>query len=140
MVKKLSDFVNTALNKCSISLGDETDQPTCKIKHWQSWMRSRTCLKMTKIYLKVFNISLKLFKALLVNRLQVQGGANMTKHQFGGHCNPPFPGKCRSRSIPSPLTRRTAAGDHYYKLVELCFIAKRNITNYSKAFPCVNQL
>ena len=30
MVKKLSDLVNTALNKCSISLGDETDQPTCK--------------------------------------------------------------------------------------------------------------
>ena len=38
---------------------------------------------MTKIYLKVFCISLKLFKALLVNRLQVEGGANMTKHQFG---------------------------------------------------------
>ena len=30
MVKKLSDLVNPALNKCSISLGDETDQPTCK--------------------------------------------------------------------------------------------------------------
>ena len=34
-------------------------------------------LNMTKI-----NISLKLFKALLVNRLQVQGEANMNKHQF----------------------------------------------------------
>ena len=30
MVKKLSDLVNTALNKYSISLGDGTDQPTCK--------------------------------------------------------------------------------------------------------------
>ena len=30
-------------------------------------------------------------KALLVNRLQVQGGANMTKHQFGGHMYTPFP-------------------------------------------------
>ena len=30
MVKKLSDLVNTALNKCSLSLGNETDQPTCK--------------------------------------------------------------------------------------------------------------
>ena len=32
MVKKLSDLVNPALNKCSISLGDETDQPTCEKK------------------------------------------------------------------------------------------------------------
>jgi len=52
---------------------------------------------MTNISLKVINKSLKLFKALLVNRLQVPGGAIITKHQFGGHCNPPFPGKCRTR-------------------------------------------
>ena len=95
---------------------------------------------MTKLYLKMFNISLKLLKALLVYRLQVQGGANITKHQFGGHCSPPFPGKCRSRSFTSPLTRRTAAGDHYYKLMKPYFIARRNIPNYPKAFPCVNQL
>ena len=30
MVRNLSDFVNTALNKCSLSLEDETDQRTCK--------------------------------------------------------------------------------------------------------------
>jgi len=47
---------------------------------------------------------------LLVNRLQVQGGANMTKHQFVGHSNPPFTGKCRTSSFTSPLKRRTAAG------------------------------
>ena len=84
---------------------------------------------MTKIYLKVFCISLKLFKALLVNRLQVEGGANMTKHQFGGHCNPPFTGKSRASSFTSPSTRRTAAGDHYHKLIEPYFIAKMNIPN-----------
>ena len=83
----------------------------------------------------MFNISLKLFKALLVNRLQVQGGASMTKHQFGGHCNPPFPGKFRAISFTSSVTRRTDAGDHYYKLMEQYFIAKRNIPNYPKAFP-----
>ena len=64
----------------------------------------------------------------------------MTKHQFGGHCKPPFPGKCGASSFPSSLTRRTAAGDHYYKLLEPYFIAKRNIPNYPKAFPGVNQL
>ena len=66
----------------------------------------------------------------------------MTKHQFGGDCNPPFLGKCRASSVPSPSTRRTAAGpgDLYYKLMEPNFIAKRNILNYPKAFPCVNQL
>jgi len=88
---------------------------------------------MTKIYLKVFCISLKLFKALLVNRLQVEGGANMTKHQFGaglgGYCNPPFTGKCRDSSFTSPLTRRTAAGEHYCKLIEPYFIAKMIIPN-----------
>ena len=68
----------------------------------------------------MFNISLKLFKALLVNRLQVQGGANITKHQFVGHSNPPFTGKYRTSSF-------TSAGDHYYKLMEPYFIAKRNI-------------
>jgi len=30
MVINLSDFVNSALNKCSLSLEDETDQRTCK--------------------------------------------------------------------------------------------------------------
>ena len=86
---------------------------------------------MTKIYLN----------ALLVNRLQVQGGANiMTKHQFGGHCKPPFPDKCRTSSFTSPLTRRTAAGDHYCKQMEPYLFAIRNIPNYPKAFPCVNQL
>ena len=30
MVKKISDLVYTPRNKCSISLGDETDQPICK--------------------------------------------------------------------------------------------------------------
>ena len=85
-------------------------------------------LKITKIYLKVFNIGLKLFKALLVNRLQVKGGANMTKHQFGGLCNPPFPGKCRASSFTYPSTRITAAGDHNHKLMEPYFIAKRNIS------------
>jgi len=29
MVKKLSNLVIPALNKCSLSLGDETDHPTC---------------------------------------------------------------------------------------------------------------
>jgi len=65
--------------------------------------------KMTKIYLKVFNISLKLLKALLVYRIQVQGGANITKHQFGGHCSPPFPGKCtvllqQGEQVPGTIT------------------------------------
>ena len=46
---------------------------------------------MSKIFLKVFNITTKLIKALLINRLQVQGGANLTNPQFGGHCYPPFP-------------------------------------------------
>ena len=32
--------------------------------------------KDKNLFIKVFNIILKLFKALLVNRLQVQGGAN----------------------------------------------------------------
>ena len=65
----------------------------------------------------MFNISLKLFKASLVNRLQVQGGAN----------------------IPN-TSSFTSAGDHYYKLMEPYFIAKKYIHNYPKAFPCVNQL
>ena len=47
---------------------------------------------------------------------------------------------CRASSFPSPLTRRTAAGDHYYKLMEPYCIAKRNIPNYPKAIPCINQL
>ena len=63
----------------------------------------------------------------------VQCGADMTKHQFGGHCNPPFPGKCRASSFPSLLTRRKASEDHYYKLMEPYFIAKRNKLNYSNA-------
>ena len=63
-------------------------------KNIKKLKKVQNLLKMTKIYLQVFNISLKLFKALLVRKLQVQDGANMTKHQFGGHCNPPFPGKC----------------------------------------------
>ena len=29
--------------------------------------------------------------------------------------------------------------DHYYKLMGLYFIARRNIPYYTKAFPCVNQ-
>ena len=32
-LKKLSDLVNTSLNKCFISLGDKTEQPTWKKKH-----------------------------------------------------------------------------------------------------------
>ena len=95
---------------------------------------------MTKLYLKMFNISLKLLKALLVYRTQVQDVPNMTKHQFGGHSKPPFPGKCRTSSFTSPSTRRTAAEDHYYKLMGSYLLQEGNIPNYPKDFPCVNQL
>ena len=54
----------------------------------------------------------------------------MTKHQFGGHCKPQFPGKFRPSSFPSPLTRRTASGDQYYTLMEPYSIAKISISNY----------
>ena len=70
----------------------------------------------------------------------VQCGADMTKHQFGGHCNPPFPGKCRASFFTSTLTSRTAAGDNYYKLMGPYFIARRNVPSYLKSFPCVNLL
>ena len=96
--------------------GGQIDPPPQRILVFKYLSRDR--VKMTKIYLQVFNISLKLFKALLVRKLQVQGGANMIKHQFGGDCNPPFQGKCRVSSFPAPLTRRTAAVDHYCKLME----------------------
>ena len=56
-------------------------------------------LKKDKNQFNLFNRSLKLL-ALLVNRLQVQGGANMTQPQVGGHCKP---GKCRT----SPFTTTT---------------------------------
>ena len=71
MVKKFSDLVNTALNKCSISLEDENDPPTwkkklTKLKEVQNLLKNYKNL----IYLKVLNISIKLFKALIVYRLQ----------------------------------------------------------------------
>ena len=77
-----------------------------------------------------------LLKAFLVNRLEVEGGDNMIKHQFGGHCNPQFTGKCRTSSSTSP-TRRTAAGP--LRSDGAIFIARRNIPYYSKALHCVNQ-
>jgi len=66
---------------------------------------------------------------LLVNRSQVEGGANMTKHQFVGHSNPPFTGKYRTSSFTSPSTRRTAAGGPFITIGMMgpYFIANRNI-------------
>ena len=55
MVEKL---VNPALNNCLLSLEDGTDQPTRQKEHLQSAGRSRTGLKITRICLKVFNITL----------------------------------------------------------------------------------
>ena len=90
-------------NEIDISPGDETDQPTCKKNINKAEGGLEHSLNMTKI-----NISLKLFKALLVNRLQVQGEANMTQHQIGGHCNPPFPDKSRASSVPSPFYKKNS--------------------------------
>ena len=107
MFKTLSDLVNTALINALYLLG----------------------MKLISLPANK-NIN----KALLVNRLQVQGGANLedtVNHHF----------QANAESVPSLLllTRRTA-GDDYYKLMEPYFIARRNIPNYPKAFPCVNQL
>ena len=60
------------------------------------------------------------------------------QQQFGVYL--PFPGKCRASSFTSSSTRRDTAGDYYYKLMKPYLIAKRNVPNYPKAFPCVNQL
>ena len=39
----------------------------------------------------------------------------LTQPQYEGHCKSPFPSKCRASSFTSPLTRRTAARDQYFK-------------------------
>ena len=55
----------------------------------------------------------------------------MTKHQFGGHCKPPFLGKCRTNSFTSPST---SSGDHYY----IFYCKKEYILYYPKSIPCVD--
>ena len=131
MVKNISNFVNTALNKYPLFLEYAIDQPTCK-KALTKLKEVHNLLTNEKINFKVFNISLKLLQAFLIYRLLVQGGANMNKHQSGVHCNPPFQVKCRTSSFSSPSTRRTVAVDHYFKLMGQYFIARRNIPYYTE--------
>ena len=52
----LSDFVNTALNKSSLSLEDETDQRTCK-ETLTKLKEVKNLLKMDKVYLNMYNIT-----------------------------------------------------------------------------------
>ena len=86
---------------------------------------------MTKKCLKVFNITLKLYKALLVTRLQVEGGADIRPNtNYGVYCSQPLPGQFRASSFTSPSTRRTAAGYHYYKLMGQYFITRRTAAGY----------
>ena len=48
MVRHFLDFVNSALNKCSLSLGDETDQRTCIKKTLTKLKEVQNLLKMGK--------------------------------------------------------------------------------------------
>ena len=79
---------------------------------------------MTRICLKVFNIILELWKALLVTRLQVQGGGNLTQHLLGANHL-----QTNAETVPSflILTRRTAA------ITVSWFTSRINVLTLSKS-------
>ena len=50
--KKISDLVNPTLNKCSLSLGERNDKPTCKKKRFAELRMVKNWLKNDKNQIK----------------------------------------------------------------------------------------
>ena len=77
---------------------------------------------------------------MLVTRLQVQGGANMTKQQFGVLYTNHF--QANTDPVPSLLLQQgeQQRRNHCCQRMGPIFNLRNNASYYSTVFPCVNQI